>query len=85
MVRGAKRPYPKMIEDDKLVVWGETAAGRLLQVICVFKSPGEVSYQSLSVDEWMRVESGEATVIIRVIHAMDLTPRMKRNLKKSRR
>lgn len=35
VVRGATRPYPKRIEDDKWLVWGRGQGGRLLQVIFV--------------------------------------------------
>jgi hypothetical protein len=51
----------------------------------VLKTPDEVSYESLAVEDWMDVESGEVTEVIRVIHAMDLTPAMKRQLRKRRR
>lgn len=82
IVNDASRPYPQCIEEDKLVVRGPTEAGRLLQVIYVLKSPPEVSYESLSVAEWMAVESGEVTEIIRVIHAMDLGPKLKQRLRR---
>jgi len=85
VVRGAASRYPQTIEDDKLVVWGATDAGRLLQVIYVLKSPDELSYESLAVEDWMAIEAGEASVVIRVIHAMDLTPRMKRLHRRRRR
>lgn len=82
VVNGAQRPYPQYIEEDKLVVRGATDGGRLLQVIYVLKKPAEVSYESLSVEEWMAVESGEVTEVIRVIHAMDLSPKMKHRLRR---
>src|SRR5690348_8397204 len=85
VVRGAEEPFPQTIEDDKLVVWGVTDVGRYLQVIYVLKTPDEVEYESLAVEDWMGVEAGEVSEIVRVIHAMDLTARMKRNLRKRRR
>ena len=85
VVRNARRPFPKIIEDEKFVVWGATEFGRHLQVIYVLKSPQEVSYESLSVEDWMEIEAGNVVVVIRIIHAMDLTPRMKRSLRKRRR
>jgi uncharacterized DUF497 family protein len=85
VVCNAEDPFPQTIEDDKLVVWGATQSGRFLQVIYVLKTPDEVSYESLAVEDWMDVESGEVVVVIRVIHAMDLTPRMKQQLRKRRR
>jgi hypothetical protein len=85
VVRNAKSPFPQTVEGDKLVVWGATESGRYLQVIYVLKTPDEVSYESLAVEDWMGVEAGDVVVVVRVIHAMDLTPRMKRSLRKRRR
>jgi hypothetical protein len=48
-------------------------------------APDEVSYESLAVEDWMSVEAGDVRAVIRVIHAMDLTARMKRLLRKRRR
>ncbi len=33
VVEGAASPYPLQREDEKFLVWGATAAGRLLQVV----------------------------------------------------
>lgn len=85
VVRNAEDPFPQTIEDDKLVVWGATESGRYLQVIFVIKTPDKVSYESLAVEDWMEIESGEVAEVIRVIHTMDLTPAMERRLRKRRR
>jgi hypothetical protein len=85
VVRHAENHFPQAIEDDKLVVWGATDSGRHVQVIFVFKSPDEVSYESLAVADWMDIEAGKVTEVIRVIHAMDLTEAMKRRFRKRRR
>ena len=85
VVRRAESPYPQTIEDEKLVVWGATESGRQLQVIFVLKTPDEVTYESLTVEDWMDVEAGGIAEVIRVIHAMDLTPQMKRRLRRHRR
>lgn len=85
VVRGARRPYPMMLDAAKLVVWGATEAGRKLQVIYVLKSPDEVEYGDLSAEDWMSVESEAEVEIVRVIHAMDLTSSMKQQLKRRRR
>jgi len=82
IVSNAAAPFPEQVENDKLVVWGATDAGRHLQVIYVVKAPSEISYESVSVDDWMSIEAGEVTDIVRVVHAMDLTPRMKKRLRK---
>jgi hypothetical protein len=81
----AENPFPETIEDDKWVVWGTTDSGRYLQVIYVLKLPGEVAYESLSMEDWMAVEAGEVTEIVRIIHAMDLAERMKKRLRKRRK
>ncbi len=81
----AENPFPKAIEDGKFVVWGTTETGRHLQVIYVLKTPDEISYESLAVEDWMDIEAGEVAEVVRVIHAMDLTARMKSQLRKRRR
>jgi uncharacterized DUF497 family protein len=85
VVCDAENPFPQTVEDDKLVVWGTTESGRILQVIYVLKSPHEVAYESLAVEDWMSLEAGDVAAVVRVIHAMDLTPRMKRQFRKRRR
>ena len=35
VIRGARRPYPRKIQEDKWLVWGRGRGGRLLQVIFV--------------------------------------------------
>lgn len=35
VVRGAKRPFPRRIDDDKWLVWGRGNGGRFVQVIFV--------------------------------------------------
>ena len=40
VVWNAHAPWPEEKGDDKLLVWGSTDAGRLLQVIFVLNSPG---------------------------------------------
>jgi uncharacterized DUF497 family protein len=85
VVADAAAPYPERIEEEKLVVWGPTSEGRILQVIYLLKAPDEVSYQSVDAIDWMRIEAGEVQDIIRIIHAMDLTPSMKRRLRRRRR
>lgn len=40
VVRGATRPWPQKIEDDKWLVWGRGRGGRLLQVVFVVDDDG---------------------------------------------
>jgi hypothetical protein len=55
-----------------------------LQVIFGLKRAEEVEYESLSVEDWLEVESGDVAEIVRVIHAMELTAGMKKRLKRRR-
>jgi len=85
VVRGARAPFPQQQDDEKLVVWGAMATGRYLQVIYVLKRPDEVAFDSVAAHDWIDIEAGKVREVIRVIHAMDLTPRMKRQLWRRRR
>ena len=40
VVCDAQPPFPRRIEDEKIMVWGQTWAGRYLQVIYIY-SPAE--------------------------------------------
>lgn len=82
VVDHAEAPWPEQKGDDKLVVWGPATGGRLLQVIFVLKRPDEVSFESLTIDQW--ADLGESDRIIYVIHAMELTDSMKRKYRKRR-
>jgi len=84
VVAGAQPPFPQEIGNGKLVVRGQSSHGRYLQVIFVLKSPHEVPYESLTMEDWLEIETGNVPEVIRVIHAMELTPAMKRNLRKRR-
>ena len=83
VVETAAPPWPEQKGDDKLLVWGPTDAGRLLQVIFVMKPPDEIEFESLTIEEWAGLAEGDE--IVCVIHAMDLTDRMKRRYRKRRR
>jgi len=83
VIETAEPPWPQQKGDDKLVVWGPTETGRLLQVIFVLKAPEEVEFDSLTIDQWADLDAGDE--IIYVIHAMELTPAMKRQYRKRRR
>lgn len=83
VVETAEPPWPAEKGDEKFVVWGPTDIGRLLQVIFVFKRPDELEFEALSVDEWAEITDDQA--IVYVIHAMELTLRMKRLYRRRRR
>jgi uncharacterized DUF497 family protein len=42
VMRRARPPYPLTSEDEKFLVWGATADGRLLQVVFVLDEAGSV-------------------------------------------
>ena len=83
MVWNTHAPWPEEKKDGKLLVWGSTNAGRLLQVIFVLKRPDELPFESLTIDEWADLAEGDE--IIYVVHAMDLTPAMKKAYRRRRR
>jgi len=83
VVDGAEPPWPQQKGDDKFVVWGASSAGRLLQVIFAVKPPDEVEFESLSIDQWADLDENDR--IIYVVHAMDLTPKMKHLYRRRRR
>lgn len=85
VVENAAPPFPQDVGDGKRRVWGPTAAGRVLQVIYVLKRQDEVAFASVAPSEWALLEAAPAAKIVRVIHAMDLTTNMKRQLRRRRR
>jgi uncharacterized DUF497 family protein len=85
VVENAEPPFPQHIGDGKRRVWGATNSGRMLQVIYVLKAHDQVEYDSVSSLDWVALERAPDTKIVRIIHAMDLTPEMKRLLRRRRR
>jgi hypothetical protein len=76
-------PWPDQKGDEKLLVWGPTEDGRLLQVIFTLKHPDEVAFEALTMEEWAGL--GENDRIVYVVHAMELTPVMKQRYRKRRK
>jgi hypothetical protein len=52
VVRHARRPRPEEKGDDKLLVWGATEAGDLVQIIFVLKQPDELEFDALDIEQW---------------------------------
>ena len=67
-------PWPDQKGDEKLLVWGPTEDGRLLQVIFTLKHPDEVAFEALTMEEWAGL--GENDRIVYVVHAMELLYKM---------
>jgi uncharacterized DUF497 family protein len=74
IIESAQPPFPAEVGDDKLVVWGATRKGRYLQVIFTLKAPDEVDYESVSLQDWMTIETRSIEQIIRIV----ITPRARR-------
>jgi hypothetical protein len=83
VVKHAEPPFPSESNDGKLVAWGQTREGRYLQVIFVYRSDDEIEYESLLLEDLLKLEDGAGPVIY-VIHAMALTEKMKRQYRRRR-
>ena len=59
--------------------------GRWLQVIYVLKKQDEVDYDSVDPMDWAAMPKSSNAKIARIIHAMELTLDMKRQLRHRRR
>ena len=70
-------------DDDRLRVWGETAAGRLIQVVFTFKAAEDVAYHELTPEQWDDVVSGYPVAV--VFHARDLSTAEKAVYRRRRR
>ena len=42
VVQAARSPYPRRIGEDKLLVWGTSAQGEMLQVVFVLDEDGRI-------------------------------------------
>jgi hypothetical protein len=85
VVRRARPPFPREVGGGKFAVWGATATGRLLQVIFVFRSAEEVDFESVDVAELAELVADPDALAVYVVHSMDLTPKMKQQLRRLRR
>jgi uncharacterized DUF497 family protein len=81
VVKRAEPPFPREIGEGKYKVWGRTQDGRYLQVVFVYRSDDEIDYEGISLTDLLAVEAGEGPLLY-VIHAMELTPNMKRQYRK---
>ena len=81
----AEAPYPQRLGKGKFVVWGHTESGRPRQVIYVFKLPDEVDYFSLSLEQLIDLSDGADELLVRIIHAMELSNPLRRRYQRRRR
>ena len=85
VVEHAAPPFPQDVGDGKRRIWGATSAGRLLQVIYVLKKQADVAFEAVDPDDWMMLKNKPDAKIVRIIHAMELTTEMKRQLRRRTR
>ena len=84
IVEDARPPFPRYAAQQKLIVWGQTPAGRYLQVIFTFPADGDVDHATLSPVDLADFVAGRVRVAF-VLHARDLTGAEKRQLRRRRR
>jgi hypothetical protein len=65
----------------KYIVSGQTSTGRYVRVIFVYRSDDEVEYESLDLEDVVELSEGHPTVVY-VIHAMEMTDRMKQQYRR---
>ena len=80
VVRHVQPPWPDEKGGDKLVVWGPSSRGVLLQVIFVLKTPDDLEFDTLTIEQWADLHEDDQAIYI--IHAMELSPRMKRQYRR---
>lgn len=83
VIENAESPWPQQKGENKLVVWGPTENGRLLQVIFASKAPDQIEFDALDIDQWADLDEHDR--IVYIVHAMELTRTMKRQYRKRRR
>jgi uncharacterized DUF497 family protein len=81
VVKHARPPFPREIGHEKYLVWGRTAEGRHLQVVFVYRSPGDVDYESIGLPGLLELAE-ETPVVVYVVHAMEMTARMKKQYRR---
>jgi len=77
VIEHSVEPYPAWHGDGKWVVWGQTEAGRYLQVIFVVESDADINYSEIDLANY---ESGADALF--VVHARPLTATEKRKIRK---
>ncbi len=72
VVTHARPPFPREIGDEKYLVWGRSREGRYLQVVFVYRSPGEVDYESIGLPELLELtEESAGRGVYRPCHGVD--------------
>jgi hypothetical protein len=84
VVRNAQEPFPREIGGDKYLVWGKTASGDYLQVVFAFRVPEDLVFADLDLLDWGTLIDFPGTVSIYVCHAMPMTGKQLRQLRRIR-
>jgi hypothetical protein len=58
VMENLRPPYPQSVGDGKYAVWGQTVAGRFIQVIFAYRSDEEVDIAELSPLDRLRFQEG---------------------------
>ena len=85
VVRNAESPFPRVLADDKLVVWGQAEDGTYVQVIFVYRELEEVDFGALTLEQLVSISEGDVSDVLYVVHAMPLSPKMLRQYRRLRR
>ena len=80
----ASPPYPEYIGGGKYRVLGFTEDGAYVQVIYVHKSPDEIDFEALSIEELLRLEAAKGPYAY-PIHARELTHGERRRHRRRKR
>jgi hypothetical protein len=83
VVRGARRPFPRLMGHDKILVRGATRTGRQLQVIYVLRPVESLDLGQMPPE--VRLIVGEVDTMVYVIHARPLAESERRASRKGRR
>jgi uncharacterized DUF497 family protein len=83
VVLDARPPYPRKTGDGKWLVWGQTAAGRYLQVVFTEASNERIDFDLLSSEDILQLSDDDVPQVY-VVHARDLNDREKRSFRRSR-
>lgn len=84
VVENAEPPFPRPEGDDELKAWGQTEAGRYLQVVFIYVDAEDVDFDSLDAAGLLDF-ADEDRDVVDVIHAMERTDGMKRQYRRRRK
>jgi uncharacterized DUF497 family protein len=85
VVLNATNPFPRKMKDGKLLVWGQTAEGRYLQVIYVVREVADIDFGSVTLEQLAALSDGEESRAVYVVHAMTLSGKLLRQYRRTRR